>query len=196
MKSSESRMERMPGRRVKTHPFAAPIFFFVLLTLYSPLSTSVSAQDDIPGLAPPPRKVISKGERTRLDAETNIRDRTKLTLEMMDERLSAAEKLSDGKDFDAMFQELGGFHGLMDNGIEFLLKKDDRKNKVLDNLKRIEIGLRGFAPRLESIRRDVPLSYENYVRKLISYLRNARTRVSEPLFSDTVVPDPKSSDKN
>ena len=52
-----------------------------------------------------------------------------------------------------------------------------------------EIGLREFPPRLEAIRRDLPLEYEDYVRRLIRYLRQARTIATEPLFGDTVLPE-------
>jgi len=37
----------------------------------------------------------------------------------------------------------------------------------------------------------VPLRYEDYIRKLIKVLRDARTKATEPLFSDKVVKTPK-----
>jgi hypothetical protein len=60
---------------------------------------------------------------------------------------------------------------------------------VLANLKRFEIGLRKFTPRLELIRREVPLTHEFYVRSLLKQLREARTKATEPLFGETVLPD-------
>jgi hypothetical protein len=50
------------------------------------------------------------------------------------------------------------------------------------------MGLRQFRPRLELIRRDIPVKYEAYVRNLIIYLREARAKAVEPFFSDTIVP--------
>ena len=62
---------------------------------------------------------------------------------------------------------------------------------MLNNFKRFEIGSANIAPRLELIRRDLPLKYEFYVRSLAVYLRNARAKAVEPLFSDTIVPPSK-----
>ncbi|MEK7855704.1 MAG: hypothetical protein AAB288_06415, partial [Acidobacteriota bacterium] len=60
--------------------------------------------------------------------------------------------------------------------------------KVLNNFKRLEIGLRQFRPRLELIRRGIPSEYEPYLRSLIQYVRDARAKAVEPLFGDSVVP--------
>jgi hypothetical protein len=77
----------------------------------------------------------------------------------------------------------------MDNTLDFLNKSDKDSGRVLDNFKRFEIGLRGFTPRLELIRRDLPIRYEFYVRNLIKNLRAARARAIEPLFdTDAVLP--------
>ena len=151
------------------------------------------AQDDQPDLAPPPLKVISKDERTRLDGETDVKSRTKLALEMMNFRLAAAERLGTGEDYDGVFRELGIFHALMDNSLDYLLKRDAGSGKVLDNFKRLEIGLRAFGPRLETLRRDVPLRYEDYLRRLIKYVRDARSKAIDPQFADTVLPKTKTN---
>ena len=60
--------------------------------------------------------------------------------------------------------------------------------KVLNNFKRIELSLRKYINRLELIRRDLPLEYEPYVRRLTKYVREARTKAVEPLFGETVLP--------
>ena len=184
-KGSESQ-GRDPNPR---HPWPRGGFYFLLFTLcLFLLPQAARAQDDPLDLAPPPLKMMSRDERSRLDAETDVKDRTKLVLLLMESRLVAAEKLNGDKDFDGMFRELGGFHGLMENSLEYLLKRDISKGKTLDNFKRVEIGLRGFSPRLEAIRRELPLRYEDYVRRLLKYVRDARTKATEPLFADTVVP--------
>ena len=87
----------------------------------------------------------------------------------------------------AGLEKLMAERGLLDNTLMFLTKGDKTSGKVLDNLKRFEIGLRGFMPRLEVIHRELPFRYEEYVRKLIAYVRNARTKALDPLFSDTVI---------
>ena len=168
------------------------ICFLLLSTLHSPLSTF--AQDDPPEIAPPPLKIVSKNERLQLDAKVaDVKERTKLALVLMDLRLDTAEKLAVGRQFDAMFTELGGFQALMDDSLEFLGRRDTGKNgKVLDNYKRIEIGLRSFSPRIETLRRELPPRYDDYVRKLMKFVRDARTKATEPLFGDSVVPNRRS----
>src|SRR5689334_18548693 len=42
--------------------------------------------------APPPLKVLSKDEKTALEAETQPKNRTSLTLNLMETRLKSAEK--------------------------------------------------------------------------------------------------------
>ena len=83
-----------------------------------------------------------------------------------------------------MFTELGGFQGLLDNTLEFLIRGDNDSDRVLNNLKRFEIGLRGFVPRIEVVRRELPVRYEPYVRSVIRYIRDARSKALEPLFGE------------
>jgi hypothetical protein len=85
-----------------------------------------------------------------------------------------------------MYAELGGFHALMDNGIEFLLANSN-EGKKLGSLKKFEIALRSFAPRLETIRRDLPLSFDPYIKQLILDVGDAREKAMKPFFSDTVI---------
>lgn len=162
-------------------------FFLSLVTCHLSLVTAVSAQppDDDP--APPPLRMLTKDEKVSLEAQENVKARTQLALEYMNTHLAAAEGLNKNRDFDGMFKALGGFHALVDHTLLFLTTGDKSNKKVLDNLKRFEIALRQFMPRLEMIHRELPFRYEDYVRKLIAYVRNARTRALDPMFADTVV---------
>lgn len=164
--------------------FAFRIAFLLFTFAFVP---PAAAQDDPPDTAPPPLKIVSKDDRQKLDAENDIKDRTNLALRMMDTRLDSAELLSANKDFDMMFRELGYFHALVDDSVTFLEKRDANSKKVLDTFKKLEIGLRGFIPRLETVRRDVPLRYEDYVRHLMKFVREARARAIDPMFGDSVV---------
>ena len=103
-------------------------------------------------------------------------------------RIDAAEKRNAASDFDGIFRELGYFRAVLDYSIEFLRKQDLKENRSLDNYKRLELCLRAATPRIETIRRELPLRYEEYVRNLLDYVRDARTKAIEPLFSDTVLP--------
>lgn len=167
-------------------------FLFVILaslfTIHCSLFT-VLAQDDEP--IPPPPIVVTKEERQKLDAQTGTKERVKLSLDLMNARLSVAEKFSTAQDFESTFRELGGFHGLLDNAMERLERQSGNDRTVLDNYKRFSLGIRGFATRLEVIRRDMPLQYEDYVRKLLIHIRDLQTKAAEPFFKDTVVPNQK-----
>lgn len=161
----------------------------ILAAFFLCLFTSGARPQSVPpDSAPPPLRLVSKGELTRLEAAKSVKERTKYALELMDARLTKAEELIKGDGLDEMYAELGGFHGLMDNTLDFLDESDKDSRKVLSNYKRFEIGLRKFRPRLELIRREIPLRYEPYVRNLIGYVRDARAKAVEPLFGDTVLP--------
>lgn len=154
-------------------------------------SSTAAAQVDPREIAPPPLKVVSKEELSALEATSDVKKRTKTALDLMTLRLKAAETRIENDQLDEMYKELGGFHGLMDNTLAFLDKSNSSRGKVLNNYKRFEIGLRQFRPRLELIRRSIPLMYEPYVRNLITYLREARAKAVEPLFGNSVVPQNK-----
>ena len=100
-----------------------------------------------------------------------------------------AETLSKNEDYPAMFTELGGFHALMDDALKFLGEGDTDSGKILNNFKRMEMSLRKYLTRIELIRRDLPIKYEKYVRKLAREVRDARSRAVEQLFDDTVLPN-------
>ena len=182
MKSEKVKIKNFQWRR-----HLRVFLYFSLLTFNFSLITAF-AQDEQGEIAPPPLKIISKDERTLLAAKLDIKDRTKLSLELMSLHLGAAEKQNSSQDFDGMFRDLGAFQALMDDSLDFLRKRDTGSGKVLDNFKRLELGLRGFSPRIETIRRELPQRYDVYVRKLMGYVREARTQATEPLFDDTVLP--------
>ena len=164
-----------------------------MTSMLAMLSVVAVAQDDQDDLetAPPPLKILSADEKSKLAAESEVKRRTKLALDFMDIRLKQAEAYDAAQNYDQMFVELGAFHGLMDNMLEFLYQSDKDSKRVLNNFKKFEIGLRMFTPRLELVRSRLPIRYERYVRNLVKNLRAARAKAIEPLFDDTVVPSKK-----
>lgn len=147
--------------------------------------SDVSAQDVIPSdAAPPPIKLLSKSEKEQLSAAKNVKDRTKLSLELMDARVKVAEQYLPQEQLEMVFRELGGFHALVDDALGYLASSDSNKNKILDNFKRFELGLRTFTHRLELIRREMPPQREYYLRLLLREMREARAKAVEPLFGD------------
>ncbi|MGI8470160.1 MAG: hypothetical protein ACR2N3_17095 [Pyrinomonadaceae bacterium] len=164
----------------------------ILLTAYCLLLT-VSAQTDEPpkDAAPPPMKAVPKDERKHLEAEKDIKKRTQLSLDLMETHLSKAEQLTAQNDFQSALDELGDFHGILENALNYLNSRDDGGNKVDNNFKRLEIGLRKTVSRLEILRREMPFSYGYYVRELQKAVRDARAKALDPLFGNSVVPERK-----
>lgn len=190
VKSSEIHKKNFEMKVNFFHRDKSVAFYFLLFAFCFLLSAPSFAQEEQSQItAPPPLKTISKEEKSQLGAQTGVKKYTKLSLELMDSRLAKAESFNNQQEYVQMFDELGGFHALVDDTLDYLSKHDTDSGKVLDNFKRLEISLRKFAPRLELIRRDLPTKYELYVRKLIIYVRRARTKAVEPLFDNSVVSD-------
>lgn len=137
-----------------------------------------------PDVAPPPLKVLSKSEKQQLAATKDVKERTKLTLELMTVRIKTAEGFLPQEQYEQVFAELGGFHALIIDVLDHLLKSSSDKKKVLDNFKRFELGLRSLTIRVELIHRQMPPQREYYLRMLLREMRDARTKAVEPLFGD------------
>ena len=168
-------------------------FLILSFTFTFFVSADVSAQELAPtDIAPPPLKILAKGEKDQLDAESDIKKRTKLALDLMDARLKKAEEFDTQNQFVEMYNELGKFHALIDYTLGFLNSNNMNNGKSLNNIKRFEIGLRAYPPRLEAVRRNLPIKYEKYVRSLIQSIRDTRSKAVENFFADTVVPNEKS----
>jgi hypothetical protein len=166
------------------------LIYLLPLVLCFAFNLTVFGQDEEPlNAAPPPVKIISKDEKSALEAVPDVKVHTRLAIDLMEARLKKAEEFTTQESFTAMFNELGGFHALMDDTIKFLNKNDPGRGKVLDNFKRFELALRAFTPRIELIRRELPEKFEFYVRRLLRTVRDTRAKAVEPLFSDKIVPN-------
>jgi len=139
------------------------------------------AQQDDPD-APPPPTVVSKEDKLKLEAKTNVKDRTKLALEMMDMHISAAERFGTDQNYARAYGEFGVFHGLLEHLVNFLERSDRGESKNLDEFKRLDITLRRFGPRIESVRRDMPTEYDEYMRTLLQRVRDVRSRAVDHFF--------------
>lgn len=171
-------------RRVVHGLFCGIFAAFTLLAFWS-VGTAQIPDDVVP--APPPLKMIPKETREILDKQPGVKERTKLALQLMESRIVAAEAANTSDELDKTFAELGIFHALMDDTMSFLGANKRPSGKILDNLKRFELGLRKFTPRLELIRREMPITHEVYIKSLLRQLRDARTKATEPLFGNSVV---------
>jgi hypothetical protein len=160
-----------------------------VLIMSSVFTCRAQEPTDDPDAAPPPLRILTKEEKQLLDAETEVKRHTSVALELMNKRITNAESLNTAGRLDEMYKELGSFHALMDEALHFLTKQDTDSGRVLNNFKKLEIGLRAFQPRLETIRRDLSSRYEPYIRTLLKYIHDAREKAIEPMFGNTVVRD-------
>lgn len=189
MNNNKSLMSNIQGFRSKLR-FLLFVIYIIPFAFSFIAASPIMAQDEEPPLdvAPPPLKLLTKDEKTSLEAQdSNIKKRTKVSLELMDARLLRAEKFHAESDFKDSLTELAGFHALLDNTLAFLLKTDSGKSDR--SFITFEIYLRKQVPRLETIRREMPLKYGYYVGKLMTAVRDARSKAVEPLFDDSVVPN-------
>ena len=175
----------MQRRRAKASPELIYSYLVPFALLRACFCTASIAQDEIPpDAAPPPLKQLTKSEKEQLAGETEVKGRTRMSLMLMDARVAIAEKYVPQERFEMVFRELGGFHALVDDALQFLAASESDKKKVLDNFKRFEMGLRTFTHRLELIRREMPPQREYYIRMLLREMREARAKAVEPLFGE------------
>lgn len=168
-------------------------FGFFILAFAFCFATPAFAQETEPDeIAPPPLKILSKTEKKQLEDVTDLKKRTILALQLMELKLKKIEMLDDQNEFAQMYEELGGFHALMDYTLDFLYRSNSGNGKQLGNFKRYEMGLRAFPPRIEIIRRELPVKYESYLRELLKFIRETRSKAVEPFFGTTVVPNSNS----
>jgi len=166
-----------------------PFTFCLLFTFCVQAQEGDSGESDPPeNLAPPALKIMSKEEKSALSGINDVKDRTKLALDLMEVRLKKAESLNSQESFGDLLIELGSFQALMDDTLRYLNRNADGRGRIMTTYKRFEMSLRAFMPRLELIRRDVPENYEYHVRKLLRNVRDTRSKAVEPFFSSTVVP--------
>lgn len=178
---TKGRRKKEKGISLNSWRSAFPLILFFLFPFLFSLSP-VSAQPEGPDTVPPPAKVLAKDLREKLLAENDEKKRVILALSLMNSSIATSEQLLTNETWDSAFRELGAFHFIMDNTIDFLIRRDNGSGKIRDAFKRYEIGLRAFAPRLELIRRELPSRFEPYVFRLIKNVRETRTKAIEPQF--------------
>jgi len=167
------------------------LFYLLPVALCLLTSVDLRAQEEEPvpdNIAPPAVRAISKEEKTALAGLSDVKLRTKLTIDLMEARLKKAEEFKTSEAYPDLLTQLASFQALLDDGLKFLNRNDSGRGKVMDTFKKFEMALRTFTPRLEIIRREVPDSYAYHVRKLLITVRDARAKAVEPMFSSTVVP--------
>jgi hypothetical protein len=181
------------------------IFPALLLLLVLACVPAVFAQEEeqpkptpqpTPLTAPPPFKMIVKEERAEMDASTkDAQKRLKLTMEFAGGHLARAEQHTARGDFEAASAEVGMYHALIENALEFLSSFKRDSNKTRDLYKRLEMALRADGPRLTAMRRNTPLEFAVWIKQVEDFARDGRTEALNSFYGHTVVRDPQKSDK-
>ncbi len=145
-----------------------------------------SAQNKLEDTVPPPLNILTRDEKKQLDSETKINNRTKLALELMEIRLLKSSQFLEKDKYRNSLDELGGFQALVRNTLNYLNQFQHQKSS-LKSFKRFEITLREFLPKLELIRREMPIEYSGHVRNMMKFVRDTRTKAVQPMFGNTVL---------
>jgi hypothetical protein len=145
--------------------------------------------------APPPLKVIPKEERAQLQAETDTKDRLKLTIQFALAHLETAERHTAQSNFEQASAEVGIYHALIENVLNLLaaLKRDSTRTR--DAYKRLELSLRAHGPRLTAMRRVTPIEFAVWIKKTEDFARDGRTEALNSFYGHTVVKDKSASEK-
>lgn len=170
---------------------------FILLAIGFVYVPSASAQEAQPSptplTAPPPIKIISKEERMQIDQSGDSKGRLRLTIDLAAGHLTRAEQLTAQGNFDAAATEVGSYHALIEDALDFLATMKRDSNKTRDHYKRLELALRGHGPRLTTMRRTTPLEYAVWIKKVEEFAREGRTEALNSFYGHTVVRDREKS---
>jgi hypothetical protein len=137
--------------------------------------------------APPPVFTMSGAEKSQLGNESDLKRRTQLCLMLADARLRSAEAATDREDFQAALLDLGSYQAIIENHIKFLERGNYSDGKVRDNFRRMDITLRSYAPRIETIRRTTPFEFAVHLKSILNFTRDARARALDSFFSDSIL---------
>jgi hypothetical protein len=138
--------------------------------------------------APPPLRLVPRGERSQLETVRDAKGRTRLSLELAEARLSRAESLTQSQQYESASRELGIYQGILDDALRFLKDQKDQK-KLRDIYRRFEISLRAHGARLESIRRTTPSEYSVNIKTITDCTKNLRGELLNGFYGDTVIRD-------
>lgn len=149
--------------------------------------------------APPPMKYIPQAERARLAAARDAKARLRLGLELIEEHLENAERLTNSGQCAGAAAELGIYHALIEDTLGALCAStsssssssggsgDGANDKRRDLFKLMELTLRAQASRLEAMRRVTPFDEAAHVKATYEYVWAARTEALNAFYGEQVV---------
>jgi hypothetical protein len=137
--------------------------------------------------APPPMKYIPWAERARLATITETKAHTRLSLELMEQRLENAERLTRSQQFTGAAAELGIYQSLIEDALAHLSANSNANNKHRDLFKLMELSLRAQGSRIEAMRRATPFDEAVNVKAAYEYVSSARTEALNAFYGEQVV---------
>jgi len=169
----------------------AALAFVALACSDAAAQTDASAQRaDEPSAAPPLRYVPDEVRR-QLDAEArDVKARTKLGLQLAEDRLARASSASDADRFEECTNELGVYEAIVSDTIRYVQTSGRTGNKLRDTFKRIELTLRSHVPRIETLRRGLPAAHAVYAKETIEFVRAQRDQALSAFYDDSIIPEP------
>jgi hypothetical protein len=149
-----------------------------------------------PLTAPPPFKMIVKEERDQIEQTEDAKKRLKLIIDLAGGHLTLAEQHTSRTDYEAASSEVGRYHALIENALEFLSTFKRDTNKTRDLYKRLELALRADGPRLTAMRRITPLEFAVWIKQVEDFARDGRTEALNSFYGHTVVRDAQKPEKS
>ena len=170
------------------------LLLFVCLSTARAQDAPPAQPSPTPLTAPPPIRVITKEERAQIVAQSDDpKQRLRLTIQLAGARLTRAEQHTAQGNFDEASAEVGSYHALIEDALEFLNTMKRDSNKTRDLYKRLELALRSDGPRLTTLRRTTPLEYAVWIKKVEEFARESRTEALNSFYGHTVVRDREKS---
>ncbi len=153
---------------------------------------TMASQDKpvLPMSSPPPLKIILKQDRSQLEEARDAKARVRITVELAEAHLGNAEGRTTQNDYDGAAAELGKYHALLENVMNYLSLMSRDQTKTRDLYKRLELALRAQGPRLTAIRRITPLEYAVWVKEIEDFARKGRTDALNSFYGHTVMREP------
>jgi hypothetical protein len=127
----------------------------------------------------------------QIDQAGDSKARVRQTIELASARLTRAEQFTRQANYAAAGNEVGSYQALIDDALEFMSTMKRDSNKTRDLYKRIELALRAHGPRLTTMRRETPLEYAVWIKKVEEFAREGRTEALNSFYGHTVVREPK-----
>jgi hypothetical protein len=169
----------------------AALALVVLACADASAQTDAGAQREDAPTAAPPLRYVPDDVRRQLDAEArDVKARTKLGLQLAEERLARATAASDADRFEEATNELGVYEAIVADTIHYVQTSGRTGNKLRDTCKHIELALRSHVPRIETLRRGLPEAHAVYAKATIEFVRVQRDQALSSFYDDTVIPEP------